>query len=313
MSNGNRASTIEKVTQDKKELEVSDLVRELQELTSKKTDNFDKTASDITDIVGLLNELVNSLGNLVEEAKVIDSEKAYKYLLEEDVDKILLVNGYTTADLESLSVANKKKKAESYLAVGSEEYKLATTTKVANVKEKVIKAVKSELTKNLNAAIDTQIEGFEKSVEEVREKLTKKKDYQEKIEEIEQAKADKAIKEIRKKRAAKRKSVERAAAEAGIAATLDGCVDQTRENMNASFDNAVRLTKSTMEDKDPDIQKDVDEIREEVLDILKQEEYKLRVTQPSSDKTRAKSSSDKTSIPSPASQEGVSQSVGETV
>ena len=97
------------------ETKASVLVRELQELTGKKTDNFEKTVNEIYKITELLNNLVSSLGSLVEETKVIDSKKANKYLLEEDVDKILLVNGFTTADLERLSVANKKKKVESCL------------------------------------------------------------------------------------------------------------------------------------------------------------------------------------------------------
>lgn len=99
--------------------------------------------------------------------------------------------------------------------------------------------------------------------------------------------AEAAIRQTKKKRAAKRNNAIKAAAEAGVTAVLDNCVDQTRSNILSNFDNAVTLTRAAMKDKvkeNKNPQSEADEIKEEVLNTLKDNEaYRLREIKVGSD------------------------------
>ena len=261
-------------------IEASSLIPKLQKLTNKKDNDFKNVEGDIAKIVHSFESLIGTLANDI-KLDIIDTElgeRLGKDMSEEDADKMLIVYGEGSAqDLDEWSLAKKRSKVvkliEEFGKDDCKEYDLATKTRVASLKNKLVKALKAEVLDKIGKAVDKKVKDNNKDVEQKRQDLAKTEEYQKELQAIKQAQAEQAIRQTKKKRAARRKTAIDAAAEAGISATLDNCVQKTRENILSNFDNAVNLTKAAMnervqENKDP--QSEASEIREEVLETIKE-------------------------------------------
>ena len=223
----------------------------------------------------MLDGIVNNIQQDIADTGL--DERLGRDMSEEDVDKMLIVYGEcSVAELDNLSLAKKRGKVvkmiEDLGGKDCREYDLATKTRVASLQDKLVEALKGDVLGKLREAATNKIEQNNQPLEKKRKDLANLEDYKKEQELIEQAQAEQAIRQTRKKRAAKRKAAINFAAGAGVSAALDNCVGQTRENLLSNFDNAVNLTKAAMnervqENKDP--QSEASEIREEVLETIK--------------------------------------------
>lgn len=266
-------------SQNKPVLKVSPIVQKLQKLTSQKENNYKNIDDGIKKLVQSFNGLIDTLANDI-QLDIIDTElgqRLGKDMSEEDADKMLIVYGECSPqELDEWSLAKKRAKVikliETFGAEECEEYDLATKTRVASVKNKLVRAVKAEVLDKVSEAVKNKVKDNNKDVEIKRKDLANTDEYQKEIRAIEQAQAEAAIRKTKKKRAAKRNIAINAAAEAGVSAKLDMCVEQTRANILSNFDNAVQLTEASMkefekEGKQPS--EHAEEIREEVLETIK--------------------------------------------
>lgn len=121
----------------------------------------------------------------------------------------------------------------------------------------------------------------DKPVKELSNQLDGAVEYEAELDKIKQAKADKVIDKLMKERARHRNAAISSVAKAACSAVVDNCVDATKKNIDAQFENAVRLAKSTQDrlvaqGRNPQEKaKDYKELVELVLKGLKEDEYRL--------------------------------------
>lgn len=277
-------------------VEVSPLVQKLQKLTNKKDDNFNNVEDGIAKLVQSFDSLIGTLANDI-KLDIIDTElgqRLGKDMSEEDADKMLIVYSECSAqDLDEWSLAKKRSKVvkliEEFGKDDCKEYDLATKTRVASLKNKLVKAVKAEVLDKIGEAVDNKVKDNNKDVEQKRQDLAKTEEYKKELQAIEQAKAEKAVRDVMKKRESRRRSAMSAVARAGVSTVVDNCVEQTRQNINAQFDNAVnvaRVSKKQLEAKGKDPVNNSEhykEMEEISLECLSKEEYQLSAIQTGSD------------------------------
>lgn len=91
--------------------------------------------------------------------------------------------------------------------------------------------------------IKNKVEQNNKDVEQKRKDLANTEEYKKEIETLQEAKAEQIVRDVMKKRASRRKTAMSAVARAGVSAVADKCVEQTRENIIANYDNAVSIAR----------------------------------------------------------------------
>lgn len=278
---------------------ITPLVNELMNIANKEAVDFKATEASINKLLAEFDNLMNGLvSNIRDDIQASDLDKKLgDDMSEEDIDKMLILYGeVSTGQIETLTLAAKRKKVVALIEdEGTEcrEYDLATKTRVASLKNKLIEVVKTEVLTKFKKKVEAKVKTNNEPVEQKRADLANLEEYKQQKVLFDHAHAERAIKRTIKKRKAKRKSAMNAAAEAGISAALDDCVEQTRKNINASFDNAVVLTQAAMnvrvqENKDPRTVVEADEIREEVLQTMKGDsKYQLSEIEVGADKVNA--------------------------
>ncbi len=275
---------------------MTDLQERLEKfnVNDKKVEEIEKK---INQILKGFNGLIDTYADDIKD-DIINTElgeKLGKELSEEDVDKMLIIYEKATAsDLKNWSLTHKRNKVVKIIAEQEDACKerdLAINIRVASLKTELMNSLKTEVVKQIRSTVQTKIAEYEKPVEQKREELAQTKEYQQEQEAIKQAKADKVARDLIKQRESQRKSAYTAVAKAAVSAVQDKCVQQTRENIIAQYDNAVDLTQSLdaqLKEKDTNFnpvnnQEHYEEIEEMVLEGLRKPEYQLSQVKVGSD------------------------------
>jgi hypothetical protein len=276
------------------ELNNSPLVSKLQNLTGKQDNNFKAAEDKIKHLVKQFDQVID---DLAKEIRLdIKDVKLGKDLTEEDADKMLIIHAESTIEeLNEWSLAKKRSKVVKILEEmkpDCEEYALATKTRIASLKDKLVRTVKAEVLEKIDKVVAVKLEENDKDVAQKRLDLDNTAEYQKEKQALEEAKAEKVIREVFKKRASRRKSAYNAVALAAVSAVADSNVIKTRENIISTFDNAVTLanvakTRLLQDGRDPvknsEHYKEMEEI---TLEGLAKKEYQLQDTSVGSDKVK---------------------------
>ncbi len=259
-------------------------------------DKREEINQDINNIINSFNKLIDSYTKEIKEdiIKPEPQKRLGEDMSKEDVDKMLIIhNGATSTDLATWSIDDKIKKVVKIIKENKDacdEYELAVTTRIYYLKKELIDSFKDEIVTQIRSAVKDNTKEYIKPVAQKREELSQTTDYQDNKEALEQAKADKAIREIRKKRAAKRKTAYTAVAKAAVSAVIDNCVDETKQNIIAQYDNSVSLAKASQKEllkdnKTPETKvAHYQELEEDVLEALETDSYQLPEVTVDSDK-----------------------------
>ena len=263
---------------------------QLQDLELYKDDKLNQIETKINELEAQVNQLFNEAQEIINFELIKDTphnSKLGRDLSEEDINMILLTYDEEITsgiDLVDLPLAKRRAKAVNLIQElpGTREYDLAVEQRVATIKNKVIGAVKSGIKLKLDRAIEDNLNKSYETVVAISNELAQMENYQEEAEKLEQAKLEKEIREIRKKRERKRIAVMSAITEVAIDAVVDDCVEQTRDNMIAQFNNTVEIAKvakkQLVEEENKDLDKDIDaynELTEIVVTKLKDTKYQL--------------------------------------
>ena len=279
---------------------MNDLQERLEKLNVN-GEKLKKVEGDIGHLINSFNNVINSVANDIKD-DIINTklgERLGKDMSEEDADKMLIIYGEaTTADLDNLSLAKKRSKVVKLIEeLGKEdcqEYNLAVHTRISSLKNKLIKTIKAEVIEQIGEAVENKIQENEQIIERDRTDLAKTEEYQKEQEAIEDAQAKKIVRDVIKKRASRRKSAYSAVARAAVSAVADQCVEQTRENIIAQYDNAVTVAKQTQtaleeQGKNPvENQEHYQEMEEITLESLENKQYQLPEVKAGTDKVKNK-------------------------
>ena len=263
---------------------------QLQDLELYEDDKLNQIETKINELEAQVNQLFNEAQEIINFELIKDTShnsKLGRDLSEEDINMILLTYDEEITsgiDLVDLPLATRRAKAVNLIQElpDTKEYDLAVEQRVATIKNKVIGAVKSGIKLKLEQAIEDNLEKSYEAVVAISDELAQMENYQEEAEKLKQAKLEKEIREIRKKRERKRIAVMSTITEVAIDAVVDDCVEQTRDNIIAQFNNTVDIAKITKkqlveeENRNPD--KDLDaynELTEIVVTKLKDKKYQL--------------------------------------
>ena len=247
----------------------------------------EKDAQEIENIVdGVVSQLDELIDKTVDMADISDANILKKFgseLTEEDIDKMLITQGSSAEEIANMPLNQKRQKAVEHLddyGDVADEYDLAKAAKIASIKDKLAKALKSDISEKINKAFKTKQEDIEKPVLVERNKLSKADSYAKQQDEIASAKADRVARKMYNKREKKRLMAFNAVGAAALSAVLDNCVEQTRENIIAQYDNAVTLSESVVKiakEKDKDLLNNEEHCKEAEKNVLEglKEEYPL--------------------------------------
>ena len=235
----------------------------------KKLEKFNFSKDKLLTINQGINNIVSSFNNLIDsfvneiKGDIIESQSDNSLgndMNEEDADKMLIIYGKaSTADLVDWSLAKKRRKVVKLIKqLGKDdcqEYELAINTRLASLKTELTNSFKTEVVNKISSAIKSKTNDYKKPIEEKRAELAETDEYKGKQQAIEDSQAKKIVEDVIKKRASRRKLVNSDVARAAVSAVVDNCVEQTRENLIAQYDNAVtvaRQTKESLEERDKD-------------------------------------------------------------
>ena len=277
----------------------------LQELKLFEETKLEEIGNKINELEGVVNKIVDELQNTINFEKIESAKlntKLGRDLSEDDLNMLLLAYDEdcpTVSELVDLPLAKKRTKATQLIKdlPGSDEYNLAKEQRVASIKNKVVNALKSGINKKVDETIKGRVRQNEEPVEDLSNQLAHHEFYQEELEKIEQAKLEKEIRDIRKKRARKRTAVNSAITQAAISAVVDDCILDTRRNIMTQYDNAVEVAKVANKQlldagKDTDkVKDDYQELAETVRLQLKKDKYNLPEIKVGSDTVRQKEAS----------------------
>lgn len=232
--------------------EQKDIMTKLEEKLNKL--NVDEQVCK--EIESKIDEAVSQLGDLInktiDEAVIGEADilkKLGSELTEEDIDKILITQGSSAEEVANMPLNQKRQKAVEHLddyGEAADEYDLAKAAKIASIKDKYAKALKSDITEKVNKSFKAKQDQIEKPVQVERNKLAKADSYKQQEDEIASAKADRVARKMMNKREKKRLQALNTVGAAALSAVLDDCVEQTRENIIAQYDNGVKLAKSVV-------------------------------------------------------------------
>lgn len=258
----------------------------------------------IDETVNQLNDLINKTidGAKISEADVI--KKLGGELTEEDIDKMLITQGSSAEEIANMPVNQKRQKAVEYLndyGEAADEYDLAKAAKVASIKDKLAKALKSDISEKFNKSFKTKQEQIEKPVYAERNKLAKADSYQQQQDEIASAKADRVARKMMNKREKKRNMAFNAVGAAALSAVLDDCVEETRNSIVHQYDNAVTLSRSIVKvskEREKDLTNNEEHYQEAEKALLEglKEEYPLPKIKTGSDDIQQHKSNVKSNV-----------------